>query len=60
MRPYLLLKRAALFCSYSESSIAKNRSLYADKRRSKGCLTVMKEKKFFAALERNEDDLGMK
>ena len=37
--PYLLLKRAALFSSYSEESIAKKRSLYADNNRSKGCLT---------------------
>ena len=37
--PYLLLKRAALFSSYSEESMAKKRSLYADNNRSKGCLT---------------------
>ena len=42
--PYLLLKRAALFSSYSEESIAKKRSLYADNSRSKGCLTCQKQK----------------
>ena len=42
--PYLLLKRAALFSSYSEESIAKKRSLYADNSRSKGCLTCPKQK----------------
>ena len=57
--PYLLLNRAALFSSYSEESIAKKRSLYADNSLSKGCLTVMKEVKLPATLLRCEDDLSV-
>ena len=38
--PYFLLKSASFISSCFELSIAKNRSLYADNSRSKGCLTV--------------------
>ena len=40
--------------------MGKKRSLYADSSRSKGCRTVIKEMKLFAALLRYAEDLNVK